>query len=507
MPVLVAAQTEQPPNHLRACMTQMSSGTIHRPEPGPHPWPSSCEEQRMSVHPEAALPSTGLRRTIGLRDLIFYGLVFIGPAAAVSIFGPLDARSNGAVPVVYLVATVAMGFTAYSYALMSREVPRAGSVFAYATVGIGPRTGFIAGWMVMLDYLLIPSVAYLFTGIAMNSFVPGVPAWAWTLVAVVLTTGLNLAGVKVAARAAAITVLVEVVALTLVLVGGVLVLAQDGPVRGWLSPFTGVGGFSVTAIASAVSVAVLSYLGFDAIATFAEETVGGARLVGRATLICLVIAGLLFAAQTYVGALLSPATPQQLAAHPENQGSAYYDLVDTQIAHWLSIFLAVAKAVGAAFSAMVAQAAAARVLFDMGRSARLPRVLSRVSDRTGVPAVGVLIVAALNSLLAIWAATRPDGLDTLVSVVDVGALTAFILLHAAVVGYFYVRRQGESRSVSRHLVAPLAGGAILIAVTALASHKAQIVGLVWLALGLVFAVAQVRRTPASGHPGATTTSR
>ena len=107
---------------------------------------------------------SGLRRSIGLRHLVVYGMVFIGPAAAVGIFGPLDARSNGAVPVVYLVATVAMGLTAWSYAVMSRQVPRAGSVFAYATAGIGPRTGFVAGWMVMLDYLLIPSVAYLFTG-------------------------------------------------------------------------------------------------------------------------------------------------------------------------------------------------------------------------------------------------------------------------------------------------------------------------------------------------------
>jgi amino acid transporter len=437
--------------------------------------------------------SSGLRRSIGLPDLVVYGLVFIGPAAAVSIFGPLDARSHGAVPVVYLVATVAMGFTAYSYALMSREVPRAGSVFAYATAGIGPRTGFVAGWMVMLDYLLIPSVAYLFTGIAMNSFVPGVPAWAWTVAAVIVTTGLNLAGVKVAARAAAITVIVEVFALGMVLFGGAVVLVQQGPVRGWLTPITGVGAFSVAAVAAAVSVAVLSYLGFDAIATFAEETTGEAPLVGRATLICLVIAGLLFAAQTYVGALLSPATPQQLAAHPETQGSAYYDLVDARITHWLSIFLAVAKAVGASFSAMVAQAAAARILLDMGRSSRLPVVVSRVSGRTGVPSIGLVVVAALNSVLAIWAATRPNGLDTLVSVVDVGALTAFILLHAAVVGYFFLRRRAAQRSLGRHLLAPVIGGAILISITALASHRAQLVGLVWLLLGLLVATVQQHR--------------
>lgn len=86
--------------------------------------------------------------------------------APVGISGTLDAESHGAVALVYVVATVAMAFTAFSYAQMVRVVPRAGSVFAYARVGLGKEAGFIAGWMAMLDYLLIPAVAYLFSGIA-----------------------------------------------------------------------------------------------------------------------------------------------------------------------------------------------------------------------------------------------------------------------------------------------------------------------------------------------------
>jgi len=426
-------------------------------------------------------------------DLVVYGLVFIGPAAAVSIFGSLDARSHGAVPVVYLVATVAMSFTAFSYAQMARVVPRAGSVFAYAGAGIGPRTGFLAGWLVMLDYFLIPSVAYLFTGIAMNSFVPAVPVWGWTAAAVLLTTVLNLAGVRVAARVATVVVCVEVLALAMVLIGGVAVLVTEGPTRGWLSPITGVGQFSTTAILAAVSVAVLSYLGFDAIATFAEENVGGGRLIGRATVTCLVIAGLLFAAQTYLGALLSPVSPDTLAAHPERQGAAYYDLVRVQIAPWLSDFLSVAKGAGAAFSAMVGQAAASRILLDMGRQARVPRIMASVTPRTGVPTVGVLVAAVVNVLLAVWAATQPSGLDTLVSIVDVGALCAFVLLHASVIGYFYVRRRGDTRRIGRHLVAPVVGAAVLLAVLVLANHRAQLVGAVWLVIGIVVVTVQQRR--------------
>lgn len=98
----------------------------------------------------------GLRRTLGFRDLVVYGLLFIAPMAPVGVFGTLDARSGGAVALVYVVATVVMAFTAFSYAQMVRVAPKAGSVFTYARTGLGEVPGFIAGWMAMLDYLLIP---------------------------------------------------------------------------------------------------------------------------------------------------------------------------------------------------------------------------------------------------------------------------------------------------------------------------------------------------------------
>jgi len=436
-----------------------------------------------------------LRRQVTFPELLAYGLVFIGPAAAVGVFGTLDAKSHGAVPLVYLVATLVMGLTAVSYVSMSAQVPRAGSVFAYATAGIGRRVGAITGWMVMLDYLLIPSVAYLFTGIAMNSLVPGVATWIWTAGAVLITTGLNLSGVKIAARAATLVVIAETAVLLMVLVGGVVALASTGATRDWLSPLTGAGTFSTADVLAAVSVAVLSFLGFDALATFAEETTGDRRVIGRATLVCLVIAGLLFFAQTYIGSLLSTATPAQLAADPASQGTAYYDMVDAQIAGWLHTLLALAKAIGAAFSAMVGQAAASRILMDMGRSGRLPKVLTRLSPRTGVPVAGLLVAALGNVALAVWAAQRDDGLDVLVSVVDVGALVAFVLLHASVVGYFYVRRQGGTPSPVTHLVVPVVGAATLVAVLVNASHLALVVGALWFVAGVVLVGLRPERQP------------
>ncbi|WP_009884482.1 APC family permease [Brevibacterium aurantiacum] len=449
----------------------------------------------MSPSAPAAKGKAGeLRRSIGLTELIFIGLVFIGPAAAVGVFGTLDANSGGAVALVYVIATVVMSFTAVSYMRMSREIPRAGTVFAYASAGIGPRAGFTAGWMILLDYLFIPSVAYLFTGIALNSIFPSVPVWLFTGIAVILTTGLNLAGVKIASRVITLVVVIEVLVLGLVLVLGIIFLASNGPSRDWMSPLTGVGTFSIAAVLAAVSVAVLSYLGFDSLATFAEEAKGGPRVVGRATLVCLVLAGIFFVAQTWVGGLLSPVSPADLQAHPELEGAAYYDAVDATLGTWVHWLLALAKAVGAAFSAMIGQAAGSRILMDMGRNGQVPKFLGQVSPRTGVPWKGILVAAAGNVIVAGWATTRADGLDQLTSIVNVGALSAFIFVQASVVGYFLIKHRGqEAPNWLNHGLIPVVGALLLIIVLVNANPLALVIGAIWLAIGIVVYLVRNRR--------------
>lgn len=508
----------------------------------------------------------GLRRSLGFRDLVVYGLLFIAPMAPVGVFGALDGKSRGAVALVYVVATVAMAFTAYSYAQMVRVAPRAGSVFSYARVSLGEHAGFVAGWMALLDYLLIPAVAYLFSGIAMEALVPAVDQWVWTAIAVVVTTALNLSGVRAAALVGFLVLAMEI-AVLLVFVGAAgYALATDGPQRGWLSPLSGEDGFSLTTVLSAVSVAVLSYLGFDAIATFAEETkrrpgpaprlgaaarlpgaatareataggpgsaggeeeaggrqweaaerptdgTGGtaargvtadgsvpapsavgdgesARWVARAVITCLALTGVLFVLQTYLAELLSPVSADHLAAHPSEQDAAFYDAVDSSVGGWLHDLVAVSKAIGAAFAALAGQAAAGRLLFAMARDRRLPGPLATVARKSRVPRLALLSSAVVTLLAAVWAARRDDGLDRLVSIVSVGALTAFALLHAAVVGWFWVRRGGTRRSVLRHLLLPLVGLAIVVAVIVMASGTARVVGAGWLGVGLVVLVVQ-----------------
>lgn len=92
------------------------------------------------------------------RDLVILGLLFIGPAAAIGLFGGLDAISDGAIALVYIIATLVMAFTAFFYVRMTNALPCVGTVYVYCSICIHPNAGFVVGWLLLLDYMFIPAV-------------------------------------------------------------------------------------------------------------------------------------------------------------------------------------------------------------------------------------------------------------------------------------------------------------------------------------------------------------
>jgi amino acid transporter len=108
----------------------------------------------MTENNEQALQELGyqqeLKRSLRLRDLVIYGLVFMVPIAPFSIFGVVFNASKGMVPLTYLIGMIAMIFTALSYREMSRAFPVAGSVYSYVSKGVHPILGFFAGWAILL---------------------------------------------------------------------------------------------------------------------------------------------------------------------------------------------------------------------------------------------------------------------------------------------------------------------------------------------------------------------
>jgi len=444
-----------------------------------------------------------LKRSLSFWDLLIYGLIFMVPIAPFGIFGSVYNASGGMVALAYAVGAVGMLFTALSYAQMSRAFPLAGSVYAYAGRGIAPPFGFIAGWQILLDYILVPALLYIISGIAMNAFVPGIPVVVWVVGFIVLNTVVNYFGIELTARTNRVMLVLELVVLAIFLVVGLIALANGKGGGDALSPLYDSDTFSVSLIFGAVSIAALSFLGFDAISTLSEENKDAGHQVARATIMSLLVVAVLFIVQTWVAALLVP-DREKLLTEGDTAGTAFYDAAEHAGGHWLYVLTAVMTAVAWGFAdALVAQAATSRLLYSMARDRQLPRFLAKVHPAHQVPERATFLVAVISIVVGAGLTLREDnGVPLLTTLVNFGALTAFLLLHLSVIVHYLVRRR--SKDYLRHLVVPVCGIVILGYVVIQAKVAAQAVGLTWLGIGLVVMVVLLvtGRTPALAQPTA-----
>jgi amino acid transporter len=418
-----------------------------------------------------------LRRVLTTGDLIIYGLIFMVPIAPFSVYGFVWDDAKGMVPLAYLVGLVGMLFTAMSYAAMSRAFPMAGSVYSYAQRGLSEIAGFFSGWLILLDYILIPALLYLFSAIALKPMLPQVPEWVWLLGFVTFNAVVNLIGIEFTARANRYMLAIELVVLALFVVLGLLALyGGHGAGRLTLKPMYDPAVFSFATVAGATSIAVLSFLGFDGISTLSEENRGNQNAVGRATLLSLLLVGALFLLQTWI------ATDLSRGMQFSSPGTAFYDIVRLAGGVWLEriTLLAVVLASGIA-NAMAAQAATSRILFAMARDRKLPAVLARIHPRFQTPYVSTLVVALVSLLVGVFFSSR---VDDLTRIVNFGALTAFLLLHLSVINHYFIR--GRSGQWLAHLASPLVGFLVIAYVLYEMDNSAKIMGGCWIAIGVIY---------------------
>jgi amino acid transporter len=418
-----------------------------------------------------------LRRALSTRDLIVYGMIFMVPIAPYAIYGFVWDVSKGMVPLAYLLGLVGMLFTAMSYAVMSRAFPVAGSVYAYAQRGLHEVAGFFAGWLILLDYILIPSLLYLVSAIALQPLFAGIPEWLWLIGFIVFNAIVNLIGIQFTARVNWYMLGMEL--LTLVLFVGVglhALYAGQGAGRLTLNPIYNPQVFSFATVAGASSIAVLSFLGFDGISTLSEESRGGQNSVGRATLWSLLLVGALFMLQTWIATDLAQGT------HFSSAATAFYEICDRAGGPGLRLVAVLATVMASGIAnAMAAQAAVSRILFAMARDGKLPAALARIHPRYRTPYVSTLVVAGISLLVGLFFAQR---IEMLTDVVNFGALSSFLLLHLSVIRHFLIRER-SGRWV-QHLLCPLAGFLVIAYVLLEMDRSAKILGGCWLLIGIVY---------------------
>jgi amino acid transporter len=433
-------------------------------------------EAALAIDESAAAPT--LKRSLRYWDLVLSGLAYIAPFAPLSTLGFVWNESNGLIVLAYILGAVCMYFTAQSYATMTETLPSAGSVYGFARHSLGAFPGFIAGWMILLDYLLIPAFVYVLIAVALESLLPGVDRGVWIVSMVAMTTCVNWFGITVTSRANFIAVGLQVIILVGFLILCVIAL-YSGKGNGALTlkPVFDAATFDAGKIFSATSICIMSFLGFDAVSTLAEEVEGGdRRVVGRAIIATLVLAAIFFVIVTWVLGNLLPGVVIK------DQAAAVYELAGWATGPWTAVVLAWAYAgiVGLS-NALPMQVGVARVVFAMGRDRQLPRVLARVHPRYHTPYMGMLVTAALSLAVSLYMKNR---LDDLASIVNFGALSGFLFLHVSVLSYFGIKRR--SASLTRHWAVPICGIIVVLAVFSGMSALAVKVGTAWLAVGLVY---------------------
>jgi putrescine importer len=419
---------------------------------------------------------TTLTRALKLPSLVLFGLAYLTPLIVLAIFGVIAEETGGAAPSAYLVAMVAMLFTAHSYGRMAVAFPVAGSAYTYVRRSLDPRLGFLVGWAVLLDYLFLPMVIWLIGGSYLSAQFPGVPFGVWILSFIVLTTVLNLVGIKVADKANYILMAFQLLVLAAFVALSVGHLLGAGGAAGLVSakPFFN-DTTSLPLITAGAAIAAYSFLGFDAVSTLTEETIDPKRTVPRAIMLVALIGGAIFVVVAYVTQLVHP------GGQFDDSASAAADLA-LQIGGQVfgAIFLA-GLVVSQFASGIAAQASASRLLYAMGRDSVIPRrAFGVLSRKFHTPVINLLITGAVG-LIAMFL-----DVATSTSFINFGAFTAFTLVNVSVIAYFVRQRgAGVRLNIFSYVVIPAVGAIIDGFLLSQLDANAITLGLSWLAVGVV----------------------
>jgi amino acid transporter len=408
---------------------------------------------------------TALHRSLGLRELIFMGLIMIQPTAPMPIFGVVFNEARGHVVSAILVGMLGMMCTAYSYGKMAQVYPSAGSAFTYVGKTLHPAAGYLTGWAMLLDYVLNPVICTIWCSKAAGNILPAVPYAAWVLFFALLFTGLNLRRIQATARTNQVLALAMGVVIVWMLVATWKSL--QAPVN-WLQPFYDPAQFNWQSFSQGTSIAVLTYIGFDAISTLSEEVHDPRRNILRGTVLVCLIIGVLSAIEVYAAQLVWP------VGRPfPDVDTAYVHVAGVAGGPWLFQTMNLTLLIATIGSGAGAMGAGARLLFGMGREGSLPKGLFGYLDPVSqVPSRNVLLIGGL-SLMGGFAVSYQLGAEML----NFGAFLGFVGVNMAA-----LRRHGW------HPV-PAIGMVICGFLWWKLSVLAKIVGGLWLLIGAVYGLA------------------
>lgn len=435
--------------------------------------------------PVAASAPPRLQRVLGLSDLVFYGIVLIQPVGVIGLFGVASQMSRGHMLLTVLLAMVAMMFTAVSYGRMASVYPSAGSAYTYVGQGLHPHLGFLAGWAMVLDYLIVPVVNVIYGALSAERLCPGVPYYVWVLIIGAGMTLLNARGVRWTARANQLLL----TAMCLMMAAFVVAASRHlWCTQGWSGlfstlPFYDPRTFDWRAVATGTSFAALTYIGFDGITTLAEDVRDPKRTVPLATVLVCFVTGVAAAIQVYLAQLVAPDYRTFT-----NVETAFMDVAASVGGPWLLKATAAVMVVACVGSGLTGQVGAARLLYGMGRDNVLPRPIFGRLDRHRRPTLNLCLVG-----MAAVAGAFMLNYERAAEVLNFGAFLAFMGVNAAALRVFWFRPATDyQRRASLDLLLPGLGFLFCMVIWCSLPGLSQKIGGIWLAAGVIYAAIRTR---------------
>ncbi|MFA6075602.1 MAG: APC family permease [Negativicutes bacterium] len=434
-----------------------------------------------------------LRRELSFWNLLIIGVVIVQPTAPMGIFGVVNNTAHGHVVTAILIAMVAMLFTAISYGKMARIYPSAGSAYTFVGKEIHPFLGYVTGWAMVMDYILNPLTCVAFSAkITMNlGTIPFVGAsaqfYCWIVVYALLFTTLNLRGVRTSARlnqllCAALTLVVIVYFFNTI---RYIVDMPVYPKNFFLVPFYNASSFSFSNVFTGTSVAVLTYIGFDAISTMSEEAKNPRRDILRATVWVCLIVGALSAAEVYCAQLSwGP------AQFPANQVESAFSLSAQKSGGvFLYQLLNIALLVATMGSGMGSQLAAGRMLYGMGNGNALPKKFFGKIDpvkqipKNNIIFVGTIALLGAGALEISSSILNAGAYEIGAQMLNFGALLSFMGVNAATFTHYWLKSNHRKWI---NAVLPVLGFIVCLFIWFNLKLPAMVLGGTWLCAGLLY---------------------
>ncbi|WP_280208275.1 amino acid permease [Nocardia cyriacigeorgica] len=470
-------------------------------------WRTKSVEQSIRDTDE---PDSKLRKELTAWDLTVFGVAVVVGAGIFT----LTARTAGnvagpSVSLAFVFAAIACALTALCYAEFASTVPVAGSAYTFSYATFGELAAWIIGWDLILEFALAAAVVSKgwsqYLGELMGSRSPVVHIgsvdfdWGAVLLIAVLTTLIAL-GTKLSSRVSAVAVAIKLGVIALVLVMGVTYFNADnltpyipeskpgeggeGVHQSLFSFVTGAGNstFGWYGLLAAASLVFFAFIGFDVVATAAEETKNPQRDMPRGILGSLMIVTVLYVAVSLVLTGMVPYT--DLAGDDATLATAFAIHGDT----WVKNIISVGALAGLTTVVMVMLLGQTRVLFAMSRDGLMPRRLAHTGNR-GTPVRITVIVGAVCAVLAGFIE-----FGTLEEMVNIGTLFAFVLVS---IGVLVLRKTRPD--LPRGFRVPFVPVLPILAVLACLwlmlnlSVETWLRFIVWMALGLVVYFAYGKR--------------